>query len=146
VKGEMADFVIDSSVLVASLIPSDEFFRNGVSVVRKVLTRQKIACASVIVPVEVCSAIVRRTGDTDNAREARMQLQKWARLGLLELVDLNKRRMDKAQELAIKYSIKGMDAVIVQVADERSLPILTFDKELETKISGPIRTITDEDL
>jgi len=142
----MADFVIDSPVLVSSLIPSDKFFSNGASVVRKILTRRKIACASVIVPVEVCGAIARRTGDRDGAREAGLQMQNWVRLGLLELVDLNRRRMNEAQELAIKLSVKGMDAIVVQVANERSLPLLTFDKELVAKISGAIETISEKDI
>lgn len=142
----MADFAIDSSVLVASLIPSDKFYSNGSSVIKKVLTGRKIACTSVIAPVEVSSAIARRTGDRDSAEAARLQMQKWVRLGLLELVDLNRRRMEKAQEIAIKYSIKGMDAIIVQVANERLLPFITFDKGLAARISGTIRTITENDL
>ena len=143
----MADFVVDSSALVASLIPSDKFFSNGVSAVQKILTRQKVACASVIVPVEVVGAIARRTGDKDNAREAILQMDKWVRLGLLELVEVNKRRMKEAQELAVRYSIKGMDAMIIQVSNEKSLPLLTFDEGLKAKISGSIiRTITLLDL
>ena len=142
----MADFVLDSSVLVASLIPSDQFFRNGASVVDKILNRKKTASTSVIVPVEVCGAIARRTKNIESARATRYQIQKWVRLGLLEIVELNKRRMQEAQELAIEYSIKGMDAIIAQVAKERSLPLLTFDKELTVKISGPIETISESQL
>lgn len=140
----MTDFVIDSSVLVASLIPSDKFFRLGESTIKKILTRQKVACASVIVPIEVCGAIARRTGDKDAARDADAQMHNWIRLGLLELIDLNRRRMEEAQEIAINYSIRGMDSIIVQVAREKSLPILTFDREL-TKIKS-IKTITEEHL
>ena len=55
--------------------------------------------------------------------------------------------MKEAQELAVKYSIKGMDAMIVQVSNESSFPLLTFDEELKAKISGSIiRTITSLDL
>lgn len=142
----MADFVIDSSVIVASLIPSDKFFQRGVSVINKVLTKQKVACASAIVPVEVCGAIARRTRDGGAAEEARLQMQKWTRFGLLELVDVTKRRMEEAQALAIKHSMKGMDAIIVQVVNERSLPLLTFDKEMEARISGSMKTITEKGL
>ena len=142
----MADFVVDSSVLVASLIPSDQFFSNGVSVVNKILNMRKVATTSVIVPVEVCGAITRRTKDKESADVIRSQMQKWARLGLLELVELNRKRMQEAQELAIKHSIKGMDAIIAQVAKERSLPILTFDRELITRISGIVETIADDQL
>ncbi len=142
----MADFVIDSSVLVASLIPSDKFFDNGTSAINKILDHRKIACTSVIVPIEVCGAIMRRTNDIQSARTTRIQMQKWIRLGLLELVELNRRRMQEAQELAIKNSIKGMDAIIAQVANEKSLPLLTFDKELLTKISESIETVTESQL
>jgi len=142
----MADFVIDSSVLVASLIPSDKFFEDGTSAIDKILSRQRIACTSVVVPIEVCGAIMHRTNDMQTARATGIQLQKWVRLGLLELVELNRKRMQEAQELAIKHSIKGMDAIIAQVSDERSLPMLTFDKELVTKISGSIETITESEL
>lgn len=142
----MADFVIDSSVLVASLIPSDKFFDNGTSAINKILSHRKVACTSVIVPIEVCGAIMRRTNDRQSAKAIRIQMQKWVRLGLLELVELNKKLMQTAQELAIKHSIKGMDAIIAHVANEKSLPLLTFDKELKTRISGSIETITASEL
>jgi len=142
----MADFVVDSSVLVSSLIASDKFFTHGVSAVEKILTRRKVACSSVIVPVEVAGAIARRTGDRDSAREAMGEMRKWVRLGLLELVDVNRRRMEQAQELAVRYSIKGMDALVVQVSDESSLPLLTFDGELAARISSGIRTISTKEL
>ena len=71
----MADSAADSSVLVASLIPSDKFFSNGVSAVQKMLTRQKVACASVIVPVARHLPLT-------------VQMHKWVRLGLLELVEV----------------------------------------------------------
>lgn len=142
----MTDFVIDSSVLVASLIPSDRFFERSMSVIEKILTHKRITCTSVIVPTEVCGAIMRRTNDAQSARATRIQMQKWVQLGLLELVELNRKRMQEAQELAIKHSIKGMDAIITQVANERSLPLLTFDKELSAKISGSVETITEGEL
>lgn len=142
----MADFVIDSSVLVASLIPSDKFFDSGTSAINKILSHQRVACTSVIVPVEVCGAIMRRINDIQIAKATMIQLQKWVRLGLLELVELNKKRMQAAQELAIKHAIKGMDAIIAQIASEKSLPLLTFDKELITRISGTIGAITASEL
>ncbi|HEY4672575.1 MAG TPA: PIN domain-containing protein, partial [Nitrososphaerales archaeon] len=111
-----------------------------------ILTRQRIACTSVIVPIEVCGAVMRRTNDMQSARATRIQMQKWVQLGLLEIVELNRKRMQEAQELAIKHSIKGMDAIIAQVANEKPLPLLTFDKELLTKISGSIETITESEL
>lgn len=54
---------------------------------------------------------------------------------MLELVELSEERMGRAEQLAIELSLKGMDAIVIQVGEERGLPLLTSDEELAVKAS-----------
>ncbi|MDR3659860.1 MAG: hypothetical protein P4L86_05520, partial [Mycobacterium sp.] len=71
----LESYVLDSSVLVASLIPSDKYYSSGIMVVKRLLGSNDIVYASAIVPVEVCAAVSRRTKDKVSAREAAAQIE-----------------------------------------------------------------------
>jgi len=63
------------------------------------------------------------------------KMKRWVQLGVLELVELSEERMGRAEQLAIELSLKGMDAIVIQVGEERGLPLLTSDEELAVKAS-----------
>ena len=44
--------------------------------------------------------------------------------------ELNEKRMSEAQNYGSKYKLKGMDAIIVQLALELNIPLITFDNEI----------------
>ena len=97
----LESYVLDSSVLVASLIPSDKYYSSGIMVVKRLLSSNDIVYSSAIVPVEVCAAVSRRTKDKVSAREAAAQIEKWISLGRLRILYLNATRMRRAQEIGI---------------------------------------------
>ena len=138
-------YVLDSSVLVASLIPSDKYYNEGTTIVKRLLGSDDVVYASAIVPVEVCTAVV-RTKDKVSARETRVQIAKWISLGRLHMLYLNARRMRRAQEIAIEYYVRGMDAIIVQIAEEMKFPLVTFDQPLAERISSIVKAITQDNL
>ena len=139
-------YVLDSSILVASLIPSDDNHEIAFRIVQRLLSSNDSAHASAIVPVEVCAAVARRTREQKVAEDIAVQLKKWVRLGKLKLAFLNSSRMNVAQEIAAKHYIRGMDAIVVQVAVEKTLPFLTFDQELARRISPEVRTMTNDNV
>jgi predicted nucleic acid-binding protein len=141
----MPDIVLDSSVLIASLIPSDKFHAQGDGVVEDVLSGERTAFTSVVVPVEVCGVIARRTGDKKQGQDAERNMARWVQLGVLRLVELDDRRMAKAQQLAVELSLRGMDAIVAQVGEETELPLLTFDDELALKASRRLKVMTHRD-
>ena len=142
----LESYVLDSSVLVASLIPSDKYYSSGIMVVKRLLGSNDIVYASAIVPVEVCAAVSRRTKDKVSAREAAAQIEKWISLGRLRILYLNAARMRRAQEIGIEYSLRGMDAIMVQVSEEKRIPLVTFDQSLAGRISSITKAITQENL
>ena len=139
-------YVLDSSVLVASLIPSDKYYNEGTIVVKRLLVSDDVVYGSAIVPVEVCAAVARRTKDKVSARETRVQIAKWISLGRLHMLYLNAGRMRRAQEIAIEYYVRGMDAIIVQIAEEMKIPLVTFDQPLAERISSIVKAITQDNL
>ena len=146
-NGQMLDsYVLDSSVLVASLIPSDKYYNSGTIVVKRLLGSADIVYASAIVPVEVCAAVARRTKDRVTAREAGKQIAKWASVGRLHILYLNAIRMRRAQEIGMKYYVRGMDAIIVQIAEEKKIPLVTFDQPFAERIAPMVKTITQDNL
>jgi predicted nucleic acid-binding protein len=45
---------------------------------------------------------------------------------------------ERACQLGIKTGLKGGDAIVLQVADEYSIPLLTKDKEMKNKAPAGI--------
>ena len=135
-------YVLDSSVLVASLIPSDKHYYEGTTVVRRLLESNDAVFTSAIVPIEVCTAVARRTRDHVNAREVRTQVTRCIKMGRLHVVYLNSSRMRRAQEIGIDYYLRGMDSIVAQVAVERKVPLVTFDQPVAERISPLVKTIT----
>lgn len=135
-------YALDSSVLVASLIPSDKNNGIGKIVLKRLLDSNDLVYASVIVPVEVCAAVARRTRDRAVAKEVTEQMAKWIQLGRLHLLSLNFARMKKAQKLGMDCYTTGLDAIIAEVAEEKKIPLVTFDQELAERIVPRVKTIT----
>jgi predicted nucleic acid-binding protein len=140
-------YAIDSSVVVASLVPSDEFYSEGTLVVNRLLgSNDDVVYASAILPVEVCSAIARRSRDRANAREVRSQIASWVKLGRLRILYLNSARMASAAQIGIEYYLRGMDAIVAQAAREKRVPLVTFDLDFAERISPIVKTITQNNI
>jgi predicted nucleic acid-binding protein len=139
-------YALDSSVLVSSLIPSDKYYDSGTIVVKRLLGSDDSVYASAIVPVEVCAAVARRTQDQAAARDVQKQIAKWIRIGRLRVVYLNASRMKSAQRIAVTHYLRGMDAIVAQVAEEKRIPLVTFDQLLADRIATSVKIITLENL
>jgi predicted nucleic acid-binding protein len=98
------------------------------------------AFESVIVPVEVAAAICRRTGSAELARRVRENL---LRLPSFIFIELTESRMASAAEIAERTGLRGMDAIIVQVAKMRRAALVTLDEEMADRSRGivPVKEI-----
>ena len=137
--------VLDSSVLVSSLVTDDTFRSAARLILKKVFQGYYIAIGSNITPPEVIGAISRRAGVT-RARMAKDQIEKWENLGLFIFADLDKRRRIKADELALNLRVRGMDAIIIQLAKEKNATLVTFDNEMANRTRGLIKVLTAGDI
>ena len=98
---------------------------------------------SAIVFVEVCGSISRRVG-ADKALLVRDLLVKWENMGFITWSELTGKRMGEAAELAVKLKLRGMDAIVVQVAEEKKRALITFDDEMAEKAKAAVEVFTNK--
>ncbi|KKM77110.1 hypothetical protein LCGC14_1373340 [marine sediment metagenome] len=125
----MKDVIVDSNVFIASLIENDTFHNEGIDIFEKMDMKELIFHISPIIPIEVSCAIARRIG-VKEANESIEIIQNWIKEKKIYIYELNETRMLEAQNYGTKYKLKGMDAIIVQLALELNNPLITFDNEI----------------
>jgi predicted nucleic acid-binding protein len=127
--------VVDSDVLVASFLESEPHHAEARHYIDALENGDCIFHLPMLVPVEVVSAIWRRTqklGVTLVTR-ARISLQDWESTGKMLLYPLNRERMDLGMDAALNYRLRGTDSIVASLADELSMPLRTFDHEMQRR-------------
>ncbi|MBI5473361.1 MAG: type II toxin-antitoxin system VapC family toxin [Ignavibacteriae bacterium] len=78
--------------------------------------------------VEVAGAVRRRTGSTEIAERAVGKLQQ---LPNVEFVPVDELMAANATRIASSIGMRGMDALVVEVAKRFNAELATFDKEMQ---------------
>ncbi len=104
---------------------------------RRVLLGEHQAIQPVIVLVEVVAAMRRRTGSADVARRIAEELRSFP---LLQFVELDTLRADRALEVALATGLRGMDAIVVQTAHEFGAVLTSIDNEMLQLAASLVRT------
>lgn len=138
------EVTLDSSVLVSVFVKGDKFRPVALRIMERVFLGEYRVVTSVIVPVEVCGVISRRAG-VDRAVLVKRQLDKWENMNLIGYSELSGRRRRDAAEIAVNLKLRGMDAIVVQVAKEKKAALLTFDKEMAEKSKVIVEVLTLEE-
>ena len=126
----MKKVTIDSSVVIASLLKNESRHKEALSIWQKVLTGNQIAIMPYSVLIEVVAAIKRRTGSEELAMEIKDELMS---IDSLSFVVLDNEAAEDAADIAARTGVRGMDAVIIQVAEEYETELISFDKEMIKK-------------
>jgi len=121
---------IDSSVIISSLLPNEKQHEEACQIWGKVLSGETPSVMPFSVLVEVVAAIRRRTGSELLAVEVQKTLEN---IPALSFVMLDSRVAAKACRIATKTGLRGMDALVVQVAKEYKSELITFDNEMLQK-------------
>ncbi len=121
---------IDSSVIISSLLENEPMHKEASAIMDEVLKGNAFAIMPFTILVEVVSAVRRRTGIEDLAAQVKNELTSLENLSFVMLDD--KSAMDAAA-IAAKSGLRGMDAIVVQVAKEFDARLLTFDEEMKRK-------------
>ena len=127
----MDELVVDSSVFIAAFKAGDPFHEQAHEIIEQIGIKYR-AFVSCLVPVEVVGAIARVVGAM-NAERIRKRFARWVKGGFLTIEELDKRRTNEAQLIAVKYRLRGADAVIVQLASEKRCRLASFDGEILQK-------------
>ncbi|WP_196214140.1 type II toxin-antitoxin system VapC family toxin [Methanolobus vulcani] len=121
---------IDSSVIVAALRRQEKDHLSALELLRKIKDQEHIAIEPYTVLVEVTAAIRRRTGSKELATRVKNDL---IELGSFRFVDLDTFSSSSAAEIAADIGVRGMDAIVIQVAKEFGIPLITLDVEIVEK-------------
>ncbi len=134
----MEHLVCDSSVIVASLLESEEFHTRGREYIRGLDTAEYTFHLPMLVAVEVASAISRRSSGNRQAILAawHQNLEDWERDGKMIFYTLDRQRMQNSVTIAERYLLRGSDSVIVALAEELNMPLKTFDQEIQRRFTG----------
>jgi len=131
----MQYLTIDSSVFVAAIRQGEEKQESCKKLLRKVASGEFKAIEPYTVLVEVTAAIRRRTGSIEFAERIKNDLLSIEGITFEEVV---RYRAEEACQIAAQASIRGMDAVIVQIAKENKCTLVTLDDEMAEKVKGHI--------
>lgn len=121
---------VDSNVFVSALDPKDVFHKECYSVLKKVLNLEIEVLSSVFNLLEIISVLRRRTKDPSLAFTTFHNLVKLP--GIIWL-PINIDVAEKAALLIIETGLKAGDAIILQIAEQYDIPLLTKDKEIKRK-------------
>lgn len=126
----MKRLTIDSSVIVAAIRKSEGMHEKCKKLFQKVAAGDYEAIEPYTVLVEVAAAVKRRTGSTELAERAKNDLLSMRGISFEELV---KYRAEEAGQIAAQSGLRGMDAVVVQIAKENKCSLVTLDDAMAEK-------------
>jgi predicted nucleic acid-binding protein len=135
----VADAVIDASVWVSRLVPTDVHHEATVGWFERQEDEAGLMVVPALMPPEVAGAISRRTRDAKLARRAVARL---LRLPALRVVAVDRRLAERAAVLAADLQLRGADATYVALADRLRLPLVTWDREQRERAGRAVRTVT----
>lgn len=117
---------VDSSVFIAALRPTESLHDQCRQLFEHVIKGQYEVFVPYSVLVEVVAAAFRRTGSRQFARTVHSQL---LQIPSIHFLDLVKSRASQACELAMASGLRGMDALVLQVAREMGTTLVSLDDE-----------------
>jgi len=114
---------LDSSVIVAALREQEEKHTQCQSLLEKLKDAQHIAVQPYTVLVEVAAAIRRRTNSQRLSRRVKELLHSMDTVNFVELEGVR-------SDVAARTGLRGMDAIVVQIAEEFGATLISLDKEM----------------
>ena len=128
----MEHIVVDSNLLVASFLESEDFHQRAQTYINGLESGDYIFHLPMLIIVEVIAALGRRPQRSRQAllARARKSLGDWERDGKIVLYPLDRDLMDSAANTAEQYRLRGSDAVIAALAEELDMQLKTFDTEV----------------
>lgn len=130
--------VVDSTVLVSLFSDKDKFHKSGLDIFTNILDKKIEPVIPNFAVIETCGLIGRKFGQ-HLAAAVEDQLNTWMDNSMFSVKELTLDRMKYATEDAIKFGLKGADAVFVALTKEMNAKLVTFDDKLERKLAGKIK-------
>jgi predicted nucleic acid-binding protein len=125
----VSTYVLDASVAVAAVRPSEPSHRAARARLAALLTGTDAIVVPAIFDVEVTSALVRAQASGASAQE---YLER--DLGARQLVTIGPRAARAISGVAARTRLRAADAAYVWVASSRGLPLVTLDEEISKRV------------
>jgi predicted nucleic acid-binding protein len=135
--------VVDSNIFISSLDPKDVFHSECYPIFEKILSFEIEALCPALVLVETTCVLRRRTNSEDVARDVYKNL---LAVPSINWFDTTLAVAERACLLGAKTGLKGGDAIVLQVAEEHGIALLTKDKEIKVKAPAGILVFEPKDL
>lgn len=135
--------VVDSNIFVSSLDPKDIFHAECYPLFAKILSLEIEALCPSLVLVETACVLRRRTNSEEIAGKIYKNL---ALLPSINWLDINLEVAERACMVGMKTGLRGGDAIVLQVAEQYGIPLLTKDKEMKDKAPKGILVFEPADL
>lgn len=132
----MKKLTVDSSVIIASLLKNEQRHKEALLIWEDVMKGKSFVINPFSILVEVVAAIRRRTGLASLAMEVKRELIDTENVSFVILDD---KAAIEAAEIAAKTGLRGMDALVVQVAREYDAELISFDTEMMKKAKAVLK-------
>ena len=128
----MESLVIDSSIFVSSFLVNEGNHQEALEYINGFERGGYTFHLPMLAVIEATSAIRRRAQRNwmTLASTWKQNLADWERGGSLIMYPLDRDRMDKAADIALRYGLRGLDCVFAELASELDVPFKTFDKDV----------------
>lgn len=134
---------IDSCIIVAALLDTEKKHIECRNLFEKVKNGEYIAIEPYIVLVEIVAAIKRRTGSSYLAERVKEDL---CDINSIVFLDFVSTRAHQAADIAQEIGVRGMDAIVIQIAKEFNVPLVSLDREMLERSKSIILTRDVEEL
>lgn len=123
-------YTLDSSVIVSYILKDELNSLQAEKIFNSISENESQVIIPLSVLVEIVSAIKRRTGSSELAEQI---LKNFSNAPGFMFVEINIKTTIEASQIAIKYGLRGMDSLVVQISEEYKTELITFDREIEEK-------------
>ncbi|MBT3362892.1 MAG: PIN domain-containing protein [Chloroflexi bacterium] len=121
----MREEVVDTSVFLSSLVADDEKHNEAIALMEEMDKEETIFHVPSLVILEIIATLSRLAG-VEEAREAKNVIDFWIDRGKIKVHHFDLKQMDEAVEIALNRRLHLADAVVIQLAEERGLPLISM--------------------
>ena len=118
---------LDSSVIIAALRHQEQYYQACHSLLDKVKDGILLAVEPYTVLIEIAAAIRRRAG---SQRLSERVVKDLLAINTFNFLDLDAARAKRAVEIAQCLALRGMDAIVIQIAEEFDATLVSLDAEM----------------
>ena len=127
----MKRYTIDTSVFVSALLSKEQNHSKAIEILSSISSEDSIIVLPYTVLIEIASAIIRRTKSEELTLSAIRTIIKNEKI---IFVKLDKDFSLKTIKTILKYNLRGMDSILVQVSRRYKTEVISFDEEINQKL------------